>query len=74
MARTHLNHSAGADQVGSGAPRGPEGAEYLAEAYYSYRPRPWLSLSPNIQVIRYPGGQETRSAVVVFGLKAGLKL
>lgn len=52
----------------------PEGAEYLVEAHYSYRPRPWLSLGPNIQVIHHPGGQQSRSAVVVFGLKAGLAL
>jgi porin len=74
LARTHLNNSAGAELVAPGGPRPPEGAEYLAEAYYRFHPRPWLSLSPNIQVIRHPGGQETRGAVVVFGLKAGLKL
>ena len=74
LARTQLNNSAGAAQLGPSAPLGPEGAEYAAEVYYSFRPRPWLSLSPNVQVIQHPGGLQSRPAIVVLGLKARLAL
>ena len=74
LARTHLNGHIGDGQIGPTLPPRMGGAEYAAEAYYSFRPRSWLSLSPNLQLVEHPGGVTSRRAVVVLGLKAGLRL
>jgi porin len=74
LARTHLSSAFNEARIASGPPPGAKGAEYVAEIYYSFRPRPWVSFSPNLQVIEHPGGVASRRPVVVLGLKAGLKL
>jgi porin len=43
--------------------------ESACELYYSAQITPWLALSPNIQYIVNPGGNETVSDAVVLGLR-----
>lgn len=49
-------------------------SEYVAELDYRAQATGWLTLDPNLQLIHYPGGDETASDAVVIGLKAALKL
>ena len=48
------------------------GSEQLAELYYRYRLNSQFELSPNLQYVRNPGGDETASAVKALGLRAQL--
>lgn len=43
--------------------------EYVAEAYYGWKATPWLTVRPNVQLIRHPGGFRDRPTMVVGGLK-----
>lgn len=43
--------------------------EYAAEVSYGWQAAPWLTVRPNIQWIRHPGGREDRPSMVVAGLK-----
>jgi porin len=68
-----------ADVLGVGVARtrlglGANGAEYAIETYYDFKPYPWLSASPNLQFVDHPGGVTSRGPIIVFGLKASLKL
>ena len=42
-------------------PRDPAGVE----AYYNLQATPWLQVSPNLQIISNPGGQDETTAIVV---------
>jgi porin len=48
------------------------GSEYPAELYYSIVAASWLTLRPNVQYIRHPGGLDNGPNVVVLGLKANV--
>jgi porin len=57
-------------QVAAGLRTAPAASrEYVAEVFYGYRATPWLTLRPNVQLIRDPGGREDRPTMVVGGLK-----
>ncbi|WP_306290470.1 carbohydrate porin [Pseudomonas taiwanensis] len=43
--------------------------EYPVELYYGLRLTPALTLRPNLQYVRNPGGFEHDRSVVVWGLK-----
>ncbi len=43
--------------------------EATVELDYQYNPTPWLSIQPDTQVIIDPGGDTTRSTIVVLGLR-----
>jgi porin len=45
-------------------------AEYPAELFYSVAVTPAVSIQPNVQLIRAPGGVSGRSDVVILGLKS----
>jgi porin len=45
------------------------GGEATVELDYQYNPSPWLSIQPDTQVIIDPGGDSTRSPIVVMGLR-----
>lgn len=44
--------------------------EYVGELYYAWNPVPSVSLRPNLQYIRHPGGTSRNSDAVVIGLKS----
>jgi len=44
--------------------------ENALELYYSIRVTPWLNISPSVQYIGNPGGDETVSDAVVLGVRA----
>jgi len=44
-------------------------SEYVAEAYYTFRPRNGLEVRPNIQFVVEPGGTSQNRNALVFGLK-----
>ncbi|NQT04091.1 MAG: carbohydrate porin, partial [Planctomycetes bacterium] len=48
----------------------PEDHESTWEVYYNARVTPWFSLSPNIQYVANPGGSNTATDALVFGLRA----
>jgi porin len=43
--------------------------EYVAEAYYTYRPRNGLEVRPNVQYVVHPGGTSLNKNALVIGLK-----
>ncbi len=45
------------------------GGETTIELDYQYNPAPWLSIQPDTQFIVEPGGDGTRSPIVVMGLR-----
>lgn len=47
-----------------------DGYEYAAEVFYNWSPIPALSLRPNLQFIKHPGGSSQNSDAVVLGLKS----
>ena len=55
-----------------GADRARRGDELVGELFYSWSARPWLSLRPNLQYIRHPGGDTGNSDAWVLGLKNNL--
>ena len=48
------------------------GSEYVVELFYAWTPLPFISLQPNLQVVRHPGGIDTNEAVVVIGLRTSV--
>jgi porin len=48
-------------------------AEYAAELHYMYRPTPAITLKPNIQYLKNPGGVEEVDSAWVAGLSLGVK-
>lgn len=44
--------------------------ESVVELYYNARITPWLNISPNIQYVTNPGGNDTGSDAVVLGVRA----
>ncbi len=48
------------------------GAEYPSEIYYAYKATPAITIQPNLQYIRDPGGNSSNDDVVVLGLKTVL--
>lgn len=44
-------------------------SEYVAEAYYTFRPHGGLEIRPNIQYVIEPGGAPQNRNALVFGLK-----
>jgi len=46
-----------------------DGYEVAAEAFYSWSPLPSLSVRPNLQFIKHPGGSAQNADAVVLGLK-----
>jgi porin len=69
FARTDYNPRAaeaiGLAQPGAALPR----AEYGNEIYYSGPVLPWLTVRPDLQYIRDPGGYRKQAAVVVVGAR-----
>jgi porin len=51
-----------------------QGSEYTTEVYYTWKPVGWLSLRPNLQYIRHPGGTSANDDAMVVGLKFGVAL
>ena len=45
------------------------GYELVGEVYYAWNPVPSVSLRPNLQLIRHPGGTSRNGNAVVIGLK-----
>jgi porin len=45
------------------------GGETTVEVDYQYNPSPWLSIQPDTQFIMDPGGDSTRSLIIVLGLR-----
>jgi porin len=77
VGRTRANRRAVDWQMNLSAPGQGEsafvrGSEYPAEIYYSMVVASWLTLRPNIQYIRHPGGLDNGPNVVVLGLKANV--
>jgi len=77
VGRTHVNSRvADGEALKNAAGLGPvpvQGSEYPVELYYSINATPWVTLRPNIQYIRRPGGTSENTDVVVLGLKASVK-
>ncbi len=48
------------------------GAEQIAEIFYRYRINKQFELSPNLQHIRRPGGNQTASGITAYGLRVQL--
>ncbi|RYE99689.1 MAG: porin, partial [Oxalobacteraceae bacterium] len=46
-----------------------DGYEVAAEVFYSWSPLPSLSVRPNLQFIKHPGGSAQNADAVVLGLK-----
>lgn len=46
------------------------GYELVGELYYAWNPLPSVSLRPNLQYIRHPGGTSRQADAVVIGLKS----
>ena len=44
--------------------------ESVLEVYYNAQVTPWLSISPSVQYVANPGGDDTVSDAVVFGVRA----
>jgi porin len=49
------------------------GGETTIEADYQFNPAPWLSIQPDAQMILDPGGDSTRSDILVLGLRTIVK-
>lgn len=48
------------------------GYEVASEVYYAWTPIPSITIRPNVQFIKHPGGTAQNSDVVVFGLKSSI--
>ncbi|WP_442678023.1 carbohydrate porin [Sphingomonas sp. ASY06-1R] len=72
LARTHVNARVADRQRLRG--EAPQSSEYAAEFYYSFHPRSWLELRPNLQWVHRPGGYRHVDDVGVLGLKGALTL
>jgi len=48
------------------------GAEQVAEIFYRYRINSQFDVSPNLQYIRQPGGNQSASAMTAYGVRAQL--
>ena len=48
----------------------PEDYENALEVYYNAQVAPWFNLSPSIQYVANPGGSNTATDALVFGLRA----
>lgn len=44
--------------------------ESVVELYYNAQVTPWLNISPNIQYVANPGGNDTGSDALVLGVRA----
>ena len=67
--------SATLDANGDGVPDygfAARGWEQLAEAYYRFRVHDRFDLTPDFQYIRNPAGNQSASAVKIFGVRANL--
>jgi porin len=53
----------------TGATTPTAGYETVGEVFYAWKPLRYLSLQPNVQVVRHPGGISSNEAVVVIGLR-----
>jgi len=50
----------------------PEDYESVIESYYNAQITPWFIFGPSIQYVANPGGSNTASDAVVFGLRASM--
>jgi porin len=77
IGRTHVNSRvADGQRLQNEAGLGPvpvQGSEYPLETYYTFNATRWLSLRPNLQFIRHPGGTSANKNAVVVGLKTSAK-
>ncbi|RJP25344.1 MAG: hypothetical protein C4520_02605 [Candidatus Abyssobacteria bacterium SURF_5] len=48
----------------------PDDTETLVEAYYSIALNEWLRLSPDIQLISNPGGNDDNDTIIILGTRA----
>jgi porin len=48
------------------------GSESVGELFYAWVPRPFITLQPNLQYVRHPGGVSTNESVVVVGLRCSV--
>jgi len=44
--------------------------ETVLELYYSAQITPWLTLSPNLQHVRHPGGDQSIAGTYIAGIRA----
>jgi porin len=44
--------------------------ETVIEAYYSAQVTPWLTISPNLQHVRHPGGDQSIAGTYIAGIRA----
>ncbi len=74
LGATHANGRAAATQRLLGVPPGlvNDGYEYVTELFYGWSPAAWVTLRPNLQFVRHPGGAKGRDDAWVLGLKSGL--
>ena len=48
------------------------GSESVGELFYAWVPRPFITVQPNLQFVRHPGGVSTNESVVVVGLRCSV--
>jgi porin len=76
LGTNHLNNRIAADErllnevTGTSVP--VQGSEYVAEIFYGWKPRSYLTLRPNVQYVRHPGGSNEYGSIVVIGLKSNV--
>jgi porin len=63
------NGNAYSDAYQTATGRGGLGGETTVELDYQYNPTPWLSIQPDAQYILDPGGDSSRSDILVLGLR-----
>lgn len=49
-----------------------DGNEYVAELFYGWSPLPSVTLRPNLQYVRHPGGSRAHDNALVLGLKSSI--
>ena len=49
-----------------------DGNEYVAEVFYGWKPLPSITLRPNLQYVRRPGGIREKDNAFVVGLKSSI--
>ena len=80
MARVHVNPAYRKNAEATNQARGvydasnldylpPQHTEYSAELYYGVHVTDWLTVRPNLQYIRHPGGVYTVDNALIGGLK-----
>ena len=47
-------------------------SEGVGEVFYSWVPRPWISVQPNVQYVRHPGGIGSNASILVLGLRSSI--